>query len=73
MQINIAFAYRKTIKYFYLDERVLKRLDKGIHVVNTYIRDKIVERMIKQVKGKNTSRIGDIEKRHEAELYSRNT
>ncbi|XP_072383099.1 uncharacterized protein [Diabrotica undecimpunctata] len=63
-------AMHKCIKYFQLDGKVVKRLDKGVHAVNLYIRDKIIDRMIKQIKGKDTSHLRIIEKRHEMALKS---
>lgn len=60
----------KTIKYFYLEGKVVKRLDKGITAVLKYIRDKIVTRIIKITKGVNNSHIQDIHKRHRTALIS---
>lgn len=47
----------KAIKYFHLGGNVVKRFDKAIHAVNNYGRNKIIDRMIKQVKGKNTTHL----------------
>lgn len=35
-------SMHKTVKYFYLDGKTVKRLDKGLHAVLNYIRDKMV-------------------------------
>lgn len=61
----------KTIKYFYLEGKVVKRLDKGITAVLKYKRDKIVSRIIKITKGVNNSHIQDIHKRHRTALISK--
>lgn len=42
------------LKYFYLHRKKNKRLDRGLHIVLKFLRDKSVERVIKLVKGKNT-------------------
>ncbi|KAF2880716.1 hypothetical protein ILUMI_25458, partial [Ignelater luminosus] len=41
-----------------------KRLDKGIHSVISYIRNKVIERIMKATKGKNSTHISEIEKIH---------
>lgn len=61
----------KTIKYFYLDGKTVKRLDKGITAVLKYTRDKIVNRLIKITKGVNNCHIQDIHKRHRVALTSK--
>nr|CAI5820050.1 unnamed protein product [Callosobruchus analis] len=55
-------SMHKCIKYFNLEGKVVKRLDKGIHGVLTYTRDKIVDRIIENIKGKNTYHITEIHK-----------
>lgn len=60
----------KTIKYFYLEAKVVKRLDKGITAVLRYTRDKMVSRLIKITKGHNNSHIQNIHKRHQTALTS---
>ncbi|KAJ8932511.1 hypothetical protein NQ314_014603 [Rhamnusium bicolor] len=46
-------SMHKLIKYFYLARKTVKRLDKGLHVVLKYVRDKSVERIIKITKVAN--------------------
>lgn len=58
----------KTVKYFYLEGKIVKRLDKGITAVLKYVRDKIVSRIIKLTKGYNNSHIQNIHKRHRSAL-----
>lgn len=58
----------KTIKYFYLSGIKIKRLDRGLHGVLRYIRDKAIDRIIKQTKGKRTAHVQTILKRHKTSL-----
>ncbi|XP_050497561.1 uncharacterized protein LOC126878735 [Diabrotica virgifera virgifera] len=44
--------FHKVLKYFYLDKKKMKRLDKSIHQLILFLRDKTVERIIKLKKGK---------------------
>lgn len=46
----------------------MKRLDKSLHVLQKYIRDKIVDRIIKLTKGKFNEHLNIINKRHRAAL-----
>lgn len=64
-------SMHKTIKYFYLNGRKVKRLDKGLHAVLKYTRDKIIERLIKCTKGKNSTAKREILKRHKSSLTSK--
>lgn len=57
-------SMHKTIKYFYLNRRVIKRLDKGLHMVLKYVRDQSIKRVIKIVKGNNTKCHKENYKRH---------
>jgi len=57
-------AMHKILKYIYLDGKKVKRLDKGLYALNKYIRDKIVDRIVKKVKGKNSKHIQNIHVRH---------
>jgi len=57
-------SMHKTIKYHYLNGFKVQRLDKCIMVLRRFTRDKKVERMVKLTKGKSTSRINGIKKRH---------
>lgn len=56
----------KILKYFYLEGKKTKRLDKGVHALMKYIRDKIIDRLIKNVKGKANSHTKNIIMRHTA-------
>lgn len=57
-------AMHKVIKYFYLDRKNVKRLDKGLQVILKFVRDKSLERIIKLIKGKNTHYTREIFKKH---------
>ncbi|KAH1021842.1 hypothetical protein HUJ04_011327 [Dendroctonus ponderosae] len=43
-------SMHKTIKYFYLDGKKVERLDKSVHVLLKFVRDKCVDRIIKKTK-----------------------
>lgn len=60
----------KTVKYFYLEGKIVNRLDKGITAVLKYVRDNIVSRIIKFTKGYNNFHIQNIHKRHRSALTS---
>lgn len=64
-------SMHKSIKYFYLDGKVTKRLDKGLNALLKFIRDKTVERIIKTTKGKHTSHVQNIHAHHRAALVSK--
>ncbi|XP_060845994.1 uncharacterized protein LOC132925633 [Rhopalosiphum padi] len=57
-------SMHKTIKYHYLNGCKVGRLDKSITTIRRYTRDKKVERIIKLTKGKTSTRIQEIKKRH---------
>lgn len=61
-------SMHKIIKYMYLGAKTIKRLDKGLYALNQYIRDKIVDRLIKNVKGKSTSHNYQINLRHKTAI-----
>lgn len=63
-------SMHKTIKYFYLERKTVRRLDRGLHVVMKYLRDKSIERIIKITKGKNTLCSRQIFEKHNAALAS---
>ncbi|XP_050315270.1 uncharacterized protein LOC126749605 [Anthonomus grandis grandis] len=63
-------SMHKVIKYFYLNHKKIRRLDKGLHAVLRYIKNKNVERIIKLTKGKNTIYNRDIFKRHKLAFQS---
>ncbi|KAJ8958366.1 hypothetical protein NQ314_006427 [Rhamnusium bicolor] len=49
-------AAHKTIKYCHLNGTKVQRLDKGLNAVLKYVRDKTVQRIIKNKKGKHSSK-----------------
>lgn len=57
-------SFHKIIKYFYCDGKNVKRLDKSLHMLLKYVRDKDVERLTKQTKGKYTLHTKKIIERH---------
>ncbi|KAL5244122.1 hypothetical protein ACI65C_011532 [Semiaphis heraclei] len=61
-------SMHKTIKYHYLNGCKIGRLDKSIMTIRRFTRDKKVERMIKLTKGKSTTRIQEIKKRHKTSI-----
>lgn len=63
-------SMHKVIKYFYLDGKKVKRLDKSLHVLLKYIRDKSVDGLIKSTKGKYTQHNTTIFKNHQAAATS---
>ena len=58
----------RTLKYIYLHGKHVKRLDKAIHSIMRFIRDKMVDRLIKLSKGKVTSKVKDLRNRHKTSL-----
>ena len=68
-----------TIKYVYLHGKNVKRLDKAIIALMSFVRDKLFDRLIVLSKGKLTTKLKDIRKRHKSvteinanlSLYSR--
>lgn len=63
-------SMHKTIKYCYLEAKKIKRLDKGIFAIISYIRNKIIERIIKNTKGLSSNHISEIDKRHHKSISS---
>lgn len=61
------------IKYFYLDGKKVKRLDKSLHVLLKFVRDKCVDRVINKIKGKPSIHIKEIIIRHNAAISSKFT
>lgn len=57
-------SMHKTIKYYYLESKCVKRLDKGLHALLNYTRDKVINRLIKNTKGKYTAHERKIHNRH---------
>lgn len=54
----------RTLKYIYLHGKNVKRLDKAIHGIMRFVRDKMIDRLITANKGKLTSKIRDLRIRH---------
>ncbi|KAJ8927486.1 hypothetical protein NQ314_020049, partial [Rhamnusium bicolor] len=63
-------SMHKQIKYFYLHGTTVKRLDKGLHAVLQYSRDKMVEHLIKGTKGKSSIHKRNILQRHTTAISS---
>ena len=61
-------SMHKVIKYFYLNRKTVKRLDKGLAQVLNYIRDKSVERIIRLTKGENTKQTRQTSRSHKKAL-----
>lgn len=54
----------KTLKYTYLKGKTVKRLDKGITAIMRLLRDKFIDRLIIQTKGKLSTKLNLIRSRH---------
>ena len=61
-------SFHRVLKYGYQKAKVNKRMDKTIHLLLKYARDKLFDRLIKTEKGKNTTRIHAISQRHRFSL-----
>ena len=59
-------AMHRVIEHVHLQGRKVRRLDKSIHALMRFLRDKMSDRLLKLHKGKWTRRVGSIRKRHEA-------
>ncbi|XP_023235219.1 uncharacterized protein LOC111634623 [Centruroides sculpturatus] len=58
----------KCIKHIYFQGKRLKHLDKAIHALMTFLRDKMYDKIIVMHKGKVTSKLSDLRKRHKISL-----
>lgn len=58
----------RTLKHIYLEGKKVKRLDKSLHALLKFIRDKSIDRLIVLHKGKITSKIKELRKRHKNSL-----
>lgn len=56
----------RTIKYLYLKGKHNKRLDKAIEAIFRFVRDKVIDQLITIEKGKITSKVQALRKRHAA-------
>ncbi|XP_050314956.1 uncharacterized protein LOC126749312 isoform X2 [Anthonomus grandis grandis] len=65
-------SMHKVLKYIYLKGTTCRRLDKTVHVLLKYIRDKQFGRIIKLEKGKITHKISKINKSHIAAVKADN-
>ncbi|XP_047104487.1 uncharacterized protein LOC124734075 [Schistocerca piceifrons] len=54
----------RIVKYIYLPGKHVKRLDKLIHALMSFVRDKLQDRLIILTKGKLTSKLQDIRSKH---------
>lgn len=54
----------RTIKYIYFQGRKVKRLDKAIHGIQTFITDRLFNRLIVLHKGKVTNKLRELRVRH---------
>ena len=57
-------AFHRVLKHIYMKGTINKRVDKCIHILMKFERDKGFERLVKLEKGKMTGRIEAIVKRH---------
>ncbi|GBN87583.1 hypothetical protein AVEN_99720-1 [Araneus ventricosus] len=58
----------KTLKYIYLLGKSVQRLDKVIHAIMRFLRDKLFDRLIVLNKCKLTNKLKDLRKRHKTSL-----
>lgn len=58
----------RTLKHIYLQGKKVKRLDKSLHALMKFIRDKSIDRLVVLHKGKITSKIKELRKRHRYSL-----
>lgn len=59
-------SMHKVVKYIYLEGKKIKRLNKAIHDLLKYLRDKVIDLIIKLTKGKNNDHLMQINSRHRA-------
>ncbi|KAE9530123.1 hypothetical protein AGLY_011585 [Aphis glycines] len=58
----------RTLKHIYLEGKKVKRLDKSLYALLKFLRDKSIDRLIVLHKGKITSKIKELRKRHKNSL-----
>lgn len=58
----------RTIKHIYLEGRVVKRLDKALHALMRFLRNRIVDRLIMIEKGKISTKLKYLRNRHRNSL-----
>jgi len=58
----------RTLKHIYLQGKKVKRLDKSLYALMKFIRDRSIDRLIVIHKGKITSKIKELRKRHKHSL-----
>jgi len=54
----------RTLKHIYLEGKKVKQLNKSIHALLKFLRDKSIDRLIVFYKGKLISKIKELRKRH---------
>ncbi|KAJ8933296.1 hypothetical protein NQ314_014124 [Rhamnusium bicolor] len=54
----------RTLKYIYLHEKNVKRLDKAIHAIMQFVRDRLFEHLIIRNKGKCCTKLSNLRSRH---------
>lgn len=65
MHLVIKYFVHKVIKYFYLERKTVKRLDKGLYIVLKFERDKCIERIIRLRKDEHTQMTKLLSKSHQ--------
>ncbi|XP_068082106.1 uncharacterized protein [Anabrus simplex] len=58
-----------TIRHIYLQGKNVKRLDKALHAIMTFVRDKLIDRLVILHKGKVTSKISHLRHRHKKKTF----
>lgn len=58
----------RTLKHIYLQGKKVKRLDKSLHALMRYTRDKSIDRLIVLHKGKISSKLKELRKRHKTSI-----
>jgi len=58
----------RTRKHIYLQGKNVKRLDKSLHALMKYTRDKSIDRLIELHKGKICSKVKELRKRHKTSV-----
>lgn len=58
----------RTLKHIYLQGKKVKLLDKSLHQLMQFIRDKLIYSLIVLHKGKTSSKVKELRKRHKTSL-----
>lgn len=59
-------SMHRTIKYIYFNGRKVKRLDKAIHEIQKFVRDRLFNRLIVLNKGKLSHKLKELRARHKS-------